>query len=129
MLKVLSPRIHGFLDYAVVALFALAPTLFGFGGPAATVAYVVAAIHLALTLLTAFPMGIVKAIPFKVHGMLEVAALLGIAAAPWLFGFADSTTPRNFYLAAAALIAGVVVLTNYHTTESERRTVGAPRHA
>jgi hypothetical protein len=129
MLKVLSPRIHGFLDYAVVSLFALAPTLFGFGGVAATLAYVVAAIHLTLTLATAFPMGVIKAIPFKVHGVLEVAALLGIGAAPWLFGFADDTTPRNFYLAAAALIGGVVLLTNYHTTESERGTFRAARHA
>ncbi len=129
MLKVLSPRLHGVLDFVVVALFALAPTIFGFGGTAATVAYVVAGIHLSLTLLTAFPMGLVKVVPFKVHGVLEVAALLGIAAAPWIFGFGDSATPRNFFLAAAALIASVVVLTDYHTTESERRGIGAPRHA
>lgn len=129
MLKVLSPRIHGVLDYAVVALFLLAPTVFGFGGVAATVSYGVAGIHCALTVLTAFPMGLVKAIPFKVHGVLEVGALLGIAVAPWLFGFADSAAARNFYLSAAALIAGVVVLTNYSTTESERGGIGAPRHA
>ncbi len=118
MLKILSPRIHGVLDYAVVALFLLAPTLFRLEGTPATVAYVVAGIHLSLTLLTAFPMGVIKLIPFKVHGVIEVAALLGIAAAPWLFGFSENATARNFYLAAAALIAGVVVLTNYNTSEA-----------
>lgn len=121
MLKILSPRIHGVLDYAVVALFLLAPTLFKLEGTAATVAYVVAGIHLSLTLLTAFPMGVIKLIPFKVHGVIEVAALLGIAAAPWIFGFADNAAPRNFYLAAAALIAGVVVLTNYTAREAAPR--------
>lgn len=129
MLKVLSPRLHGMLDYVVVALFVLGPTLFGFGGVASTVAYVVAAIHLALTLLTAFPMGVVKAIPFKVHGVLEVGATIGIVAAPWLFGFANTPTPRNFFLAAGALIAVVVVLTNYTTTAAERGTAAVPRHA
>ncbi len=129
MLKVLSPRLHGLLDYVVVALFALGPTIFGFGGTAATVAYVVAGIHLSLTVLTAFPMGLVKVIPFKVHGVLEVGALVGITAAPWMFGFGDSNTPRNFFLAAGALIAGVVVLTDYHTTESEERSIGARRPA
>lgn len=129
MLKVLSPRIHGLLDYAVVALFALGPTLFGFERTAATVAYVVAGIHLLLTLLTAFPLGVIPMIPFKVHGVVEVAALIGVAAAPWLFGFADNATERTFFIAAGALIAGVVVLTNYHTTEAERSGLLAARHA
>ncbi len=31
-MKFINPRVHGYLDYALVALFALAPTLFGFGG-------------------------------------------------------------------------------------------------
>lgn len=130
MLKVLSPRVHGFLDYVVVALFALAPTLFGFGGMPATVAYALAGIHFTLTVLTAFPMGLVKLVPFKVHGVLEAGAMLGILAAPWIFGFADVPAARNFYLGAGALIAGVVVLTNYQTTESERRGLaGSPSHS
>ncbi len=128
MLKILSPRIHGVLDYAVVAVFLLAPTLLGLQGTAAKLAYVVAGIHLGLTLLTAFPMGAIKLIPFKVHGVIEVAALLGLAAAPWLFGFSENATPRNFYLVAAALIAGVVVLTNYNTTEAAHPRVGARHH-
>lgn len=130
MLKVLSPRIHGYLDYVVVALFALAPTVFGFGGTPAIVAYALAGIHLTLTVLTAFPLGLVKLIPFKVHGVLEVGAFLGILVAPWLFGFADQAAARNFFLGAGALIGVVVALTNYQTTESERRGLaGSPSHA
>ncbi|MGH8471003.1 MAG: hypothetical protein ACREVJ_00745 [Gammaproteobacteria bacterium] len=55
-MEILGPRVHGYLAFSVVA----------------TVSYALAAIHLVLTLLTAFPSGVVKAIPFTVHGALEL---------------------------------------------------------
>ncbi len=119
MLKVLSPKFHGFLDYAVVALFALAPILFGFSGIAAILAYVLAGVHCTMTLLTAFPLGVAKLIPFKVHGVIEAVAAVTIAAAPWLFRFASDAVARNFYIMGGALIAVVILLTNYETVESE----------
>lgn len=112
-LKVLNPRAHGFVDYAVVALFALAPTLFGFDGTPQILCYVLAAVHLTMSVLTAYPLGLVKLIPFPLHGMIEVVVAPTLAALPWLFGFSDNAAPRNFFLIAAAAVAAVVVLTNY----------------
>lgn len=112
-MKILSPTVHGVLDYVVVLLFALAPTLFGFTGLPATVSYVLASVHLVMTLCTAFPLGIIKLVPFPLHGGIEVAVVLALAVIPWALGFADVPAARNFFLSAAALIALVVVLTNY----------------
>lgn len=122
-MKILSPTVHGALDYVVVLLFALAPTLFGFTGVPATLSYVLAGVHLLMTLCTKFPMGVIKLVPFPIHGMVEVAVVLGLVAAPWLFGFSGVLVARNFYLGAAALIAVVVALTNYRgvtATENAR---------
>ncbi len=119
-MKILSPTVHGALDYVVVLLFAVAPTVFGFTGVPATLAYVLAGVHLVMTLCTKFPLGIVKLVPFPIHGMVEVAVVFGLAAAPWLLGFADVLAARNFYLGAAALIAVVVVLTNYRGVPTTR---------
>ncbi len=119
-MKLLSPSVHGVLDFVVVLLFALAPTVFGFSGLPATLSYALAGVHLLLTLCTAFPMGIVKLVPFPVHGMVEVAVVLALVAAPWVLGFADVIAARNFYLGAAALIAVVVALTNYRGVDATR---------
>ena len=112
-MKLLSPRIHGFIDYAVVALFLLAPTLFGFAGVAATLCYVLAAVHLVMSLLTAYPLGVVKLVPFPVHGALELAVAVGLVASPWLFGFSAVDAARNFYVAAGVAVSAVWLLTNY----------------
>jgi hypothetical protein len=66
-MKVITDTNHGILDYVTVALFALAPSLFGFAGTAALISYALAAIHLTMTLLTDMPLGVIKIIPMKLH--------------------------------------------------------------
>jgi len=70
-MRALSPTVHGILDYLVVIAFALAPSLLGLSGVPATISYVLAVVHLLLTLVTAFPLGAVKLVPFPVHGAIE----------------------------------------------------------
>ena len=77
MHRTITPRVHGILDYVVVAVFALAPTLLGLVGLAAGLSYLLAVVHLAMTLLTDFPMGAARVIPFHLHGKVEV--VVGIA--------------------------------------------------
>lgn len=82
MRKILSPRAHGALDYVSVAVFALAPVALGLEGLPATLAYLLAGVHLLLTLATDFPRGVVSVVPFPVHGLIEAvvgAVLVGLA--------------------------------------------------
>lgn len=112
-MKTLSPRVHGYIDIAVVAVLVLAPTLLGFGGRPASLCYVLAAIHTALTLLTAYPMGVLKMIPFPVHGGLEAVVAPLLVASPWLVGFAHVPAARSFFIASGLSLAAVWLLTNY----------------
>lgn len=112
-MKVLTPRIHGYLDYVVVVAFLVVPTLFGFSGLPATIAYVLAAVHLALTLLTSFPLGTLKVIPFTLHGTIELVVSFTLVALPWLLGFASILPARNFYVAAGIVIFIVWLITDY----------------
>jgi hypothetical protein len=115
-MKAISPRAHGMLDYLTVALFALAPTLFGLTGTAATLAYALAALHLVLTLVTAFPMGIADLVPLRVHGIVELVvaiSLIGIG----MFNFRLETTPGLFYLLVGLVILVVWVLSSYREVE------------
>jgi hypothetical protein len=122
MHRVLNPRIHGFIDYAIVALLALAPTLFDFSGTPATLCYVLAVAQLGMSLLTAYPLGAAKVIPFPIHGGIELAVGILALVSPWLFGFSDVTSARNFFLVAGVSVALVWALTNYRAAELPGRT-------
>jgi len=112
-MKILSPRVHGYLDYLVVVVFLLAPTLFRLEGAPCKISYALAGIHLVLTLVTAFPLGLVKVIPFTVHGALELVVSIALVALPWLLGFAGNAPARNFYVAAGVVIFLVWLVTDY----------------
>lgn len=114
MTKPISARVHGVLDYAVVAAFLNAPMVFGFQHTTASViAYWLSGIHLLLTGCTDFPLGAFKWIPFRIHGAIELVAGLFVLVAPWVLGFADQAASRDFFVAMGLLILIVVALSDY----------------
>lgn len=121
-MKILTPQQHGFIDYAVVVAFLAAPTLFGLTGLSATLSYVLAAVHLLLTVFTAFPLGVVKVIPFPVHGTLELVVSVALVAAPWLLGFAGQSNARNFYVGSGIAVFLVWLITDYAAAEVPARS-------
>ena len=110
MHSTLSPRTHGIIDYVSVAVFALAPVVLGLDGVPATLSYALAAIHLLMTVLTAFPFGVVGRIPFRLHGTVELAVGAVLVALGALF---FGGTPRWFYVAMGLVILAVWALTEY----------------
>lgn len=112
MPKILAPRVHGFLDYLTVVVFAAAPAAFGLTGLAATLSYLLAAVHLVMTVLTAFPLGVVMKVPFRLHGAVElVVGLVLVVLSVALFdGIA-----RTFYLVMGVVILAVWAATDYRT--------------
>jgi hypothetical protein len=110
--KIISDKVHGALDYLTVAIFALAPTVLGLTGFSALVSYALAAVHLALTLFTNMPLGVVKMIPMRAHALVEmlVGPVLVVAAVavPNILG-----SGRDFFLLMGVVIFAVWLLSNY----------------
>ncbi|GAA4350443.1 SPW repeat protein [Hymenobacter saemangeumensis] len=114
-MKAISPTLHGVIDYLTVGFLALAPTIFDLDGTYATVCYILAAGYLVITLLTNMPLAIMRAIPFKVHGRLELISALALLASPWLFGFADDNeTARNLFVGLGVAFLGTYFLTDWN---------------
>jgi hypothetical protein len=111
--KPISARVHGVLDYALVAAFLNAPMVLGFHGTPAAIVYWLAGIHLLMTGFTDFPLGVFKVIPFKIHGVIDLVAGVFLLVAPWIFGFAADYTARNFFIAIAIVAFVVVALTDF----------------
>ena len=117
-MRILSPRVHGVIDLVTVAVLLLAPTLVGLGGSPAAIAYSLAAIHLFLTLLTRYPLGVWKQIPFVYHGIVELIVGISLLLLPSFAGYGPGSPAKRFYLAMGAVILVVWALTAYRGTEA-----------
>ncbi len=106
----INAKTHGILDYATVALFALAPSLLPLNELAVIISYSLAVIHLLMTILTDFSMGIIKVIPLKIHGYVEFVVGIAIPLLPFVLGFEG--LDLYFYL-----IAGISIFIVAHITE------------
>jgi hypothetical protein len=66
-----------------------------------------------MSLLTAYPLGAAKIIPFTVHGSIEAATSVLLVIAPFLFGFSDIPSARNFFIIGGIALFAVWLTTNY----------------
>ncbi len=118
-MKIISSKAHGILDYATAAFLLLAPTLFKMEGNLCTITYILGAVHLTLTVLTDFEVGLVKVIPFRIHGLIEVVVAVGLAALAFWFYNNDNAFGFYFYMALAVVIMIVFILTDFRTTSNK----------
>ncbi len=118
-MKLLSPKIHGYIDYLTSAMFALAPAIFMIEGvPAAVMGcYVIAGGLLLVSLMTRYPLGVVPLVPFTVHGALELLGAPVIVAYPWIAGFDHIGTARNFYIGAGVVVFALWLITDYRAAD------------
>ena len=117
-MRVLSARIHGYLDFVIVLILVIAPFAVGLGGSPALIAWLIAAAHLLLSLATRYPMGVWRVIPFVVHGLIELAVAAFFAALPFTAGYSPGSPARRFYVTMAALVFLLWVLTDYRRNDS-----------
>ena len=113
MKKPITPRVHGMIDYATVAATAAAPTLLGFPGRAAMLAYGMAGSYLGLSAVTDYPLSARRMVPFRTHGIAEAVSGLALPAMPWALGFARHRRARNFFLGLTGLTFAVAALTDW----------------
>ena len=80
--------LHGIVDYAAGAtLLTAVPKLAGIEGTrSARQVRAAAAIHAGYSTLTDYPLGMVKAIPFKTHLAMDALGALALAATPFITG-------------------------------------------
>ncbi len=111
MNRFIPTRVHGVLDYVHgTGLLAAPETLRTKDEPrAALVSRLAGGGATAYTLMTDFEWGAVKAIPMRVHLVLDAISGVLLAAAPWLFGYARGGArywlPHVFVGLAEVLVA------------------------
>ena len=98
---------HAIIDYCFVAILFIGPSIAGFGGRQASMAYTLGTMLLVLSLLTRYPLGLLRFIRFHVHAAMELLIALMFLILPWLANFAKGIHSRNFYLLISVLMLAI----------------------
>jgi len=126
-MKPINPLLHGILDYGLIAAFLILPGVLGFSQEAASMARIVGVVYLGAALLTKYPLGVLKLIPFPVHGILESIMAASWIVLPWVLGFQDDSAGRTFFMVAGIGLLLVAALTNYKASGAHTRYGGRER--
>src|ERR1700710_167896 len=116
-MKFISPKVHGIIDLLVVIFLLASPTLFDFTRFTAVFTYALAGVHLVLTLVTDYEVGIIKALPFFLHGSIEfIVGDVLIALGYTLFN--NDVTSKLFYICFGTVVLLTWLVTDYKGTRT-----------
>jgi hypothetical protein len=113
LVRFLPAWFHAIADYAVgITLIAVALIVGGTGVAVAT--GVVVAVVLVVSMLTRYPLGVAKVLPFTVHSAGDYLAAALLVLAPFVLGFTDTDGGlAAFYIVAGFAVLAVSLVTNY----------------
>ena len=119
MPKVVQPRVHAVLDYAVAgAFFLMGAMMWRRHKRAALASFTCGAAKALNSMVTDYPGGVVPVIDYDTHGRVDAGLAALTAAAPRFLGFADEDEARFF--SGAALAETVITgLTDYEEATSD----------
>ena len=109
----LNSKWHGIIDYAVVLFLLLAPLSLSLPSLTTFFTLTLALIHLGLTATTNFEMGVVKIIPLKTHGWIELVVSVSLIGLAFYLGSVEGSLARNFYLIFGAAVFVTWLVTDY----------------
>lgn len=113
MPSLISPRVHGVIDYVFVVALLVGPYAAGFAGsPRGDLATIAGSVF-TVAVFTKYPPALFKTIPFPAHGIIDVLFGILLIALPWLRAFAEVHPARNFSVGMGAFVLLVVLLTDF----------------
>lgn len=113
-MKIISTKMHGYLDYIMGLLLIAAPWLFDFaaGGAETWVPVLLGAGTILYSLFTDYELGMSRKLSMRTHLGLDLAGGALLAVSPWLFGFADYVYMPHLIL--GILEIGASLMTKIH---------------
>ena len=126
----IDPTLHGVMDYTTGAMLQALPKALDIeGSTAARVLRGAGAVHGGYSLFTKYPLGLVKAIPFRAHLALDTAWAIALGASPFVSG--EAKKGRRHWLPHVLLAAyelGSIAMTEPgEGNHPERPTSGVKR--
>lgn len=121
IMKIINSKLHGIIDYAFVLLLWFAPSVLVLDHKATLFSLILGCIHLALTLLTKFEFGVVKIIPFKIHGIIEIVVSVALIAVAFYLGRVENEISKYYFFSIAVAVFLTWLLTDYSSFQNTKR--------
>ena len=121
IVRLLPAWLHAVADYAVGTVLIVAALIAGGTGGAVGTGVVVGVTVLAVSMLTRYPLGVVKVLPFQVHSAGDYLAATLLLAAPFALHFNHSDSGLTaLYVGAGLAVLAVSLITNYQYSPSRQ---------
>jgi hypothetical protein len=126
IVKLVPAWLHGVGDYGAGIALIVVALIRGGTDEAVLTGVVLGAVLLAVSLVTRYPLGAVKAVPFPVHSAGDYLGAALLILAPFALGFNDSDTGLSvFYIVVGAVVILLSLVTDY---QDPRITIRESRH-
>lgn len=118
LVRFLPAWLHAIADYAVGALLIVVALAVGGDSIAVATGVVVGAVVLVVSMLTRYPLGVAKVLPFTIHSAGDYLAAFLLIVSPFALGFSDEAGGLSaFYVVAGIAVLAVSLITNYQYSD------------
>jgi hypothetical protein len=130
LVRLLPAWLHAVADYAVGAGLIIIALAVGGTGAAVATGVVVGAVVLVVSMLTKYPLGVAKVLPFTVHSAGDYLAAALLLIAPFALGFSGSDAGLTaVYVVAGLAVLAVSLITNYQYSDKREWSGNVPATA
>ena len=114
LVRILPAWFHAIADYAVAAALIIIPIVAGGSDKAVAAGIVVGSVVALVSMLTRYPLGVLKVLPFTIHSAGDYLAAALLVIAPFALSFNDPDAGLTaFYIGAGVAVLAVSLITNY----------------
>jgi hypothetical protein len=114
IVRLLPAWLHAVADYAVGGLLVIVALAVGGSNKAVAAGVAVGAVILVVSMLTKYPLGVVKVLPFTVHSAGDYLAAALLVLSPFALNFHSRDGGLTaFYIVAGVAVLAVSLITNY----------------
>ena len=130
LVRLLPAWLHAVADYAVGAGLIIIALAVGGSGKAVAAGVVVGVTVLVVSMLTKYPLGVAKVLPFTVHSAGDYLAAALLLIAPFALNFHSTDTGLTaVYIVAGIAVLGVSLITNYQYSDKREWSGQVPATA
>ena len=130
LVRLLPAWLHAVADYAVGAVLIIVAIASGATGKAVALGVVVGVTVVIVSMLTKYPLGVAKVLPFTVHSAGDYLAAALLILGPFALNV-NSSDPglTAFYVVAGIAVLLVSLITNYQYSDKRQWNKGVPAAA
>jgi len=130
LVRLLPAWFHAIADYAVGLGLIIIAVAVGGSGKAVAAGVVVGATVLVVSMLTRYPLGVAKVLPFTVHSAGDYLAAALLLLSPWVLNFHDTDGGLTaVYVVAGIAVLAVSLVTNYQYSDKREWSGRVPATA